>query len=527
MKSSTKVLLYIAPLLFAASALSQVDVTATGGTANASYATLKEAFDAINAGTHTDVITIGISGNTTETATAALNASGSGSASYTSISITPTGGATRTITGGIAEGSPLIDFNGADNVTIDGLSSSGNALTIANTTVAATSGTSTIRFINDATNNVITNCSIQGSATMGTTTNGGVMFFSTAASGGNGNDNNTISDCSIGPAGVNLPSKGIYGSGSTTTTAANNSSITISGNRIFDFFSPSTSNAGIYVTSGNTDWSISNNKFYQTGTRTWTTGSSHRVIEISNTSGNNFQVTNNTIGFSSAAGTGTYTLTGSTNTFRAISLNVGTTTASSVQGNTITAISHTTTTSGTTSSSPCMMIFVSSSGLVNIGNSAGNTIGSQDGSTNISFTSSSTSTSDVYGIHNFSLSSTNISSNSIGSITVSNSSTGSVVFFGIRVNTSSTAGITSTILNNVVGNSVGVITNNAAGSFSSRLIGIQNDRAQPTITGNTVRNMIISAPNTNSGTSAAVLGIYNAATANGGVTISHNVIHSL
>jgi hypothetical protein len=44
------------------------------------YATLKDAFDAINAGTHTGVINIGVCGDTTETAPAVLNASGGGAA---------------------------------------------------------------------------------------------------------------------------------------------------------------------------------------------------------------------------------------------------------------------------------------------------------------------------------------------------------------------------------------------------------------------------------------------------------------
>jgi hypothetical protein len=50
--------------LSAQSTFAQVDVAATGGV-NASYTTLRAAFDAINAGSHTGVITIGISGNTT------------------------------------------------------------------------------------------------------------------------------------------------------------------------------------------------------------------------------------------------------------------------------------------------------------------------------------------------------------------------------------------------------------------------------------------------------------------------------
>ena len=62
---------------------------------NADYATLKDAFDAINAGTHTGVINIGVCGDTTETASAVLNASGVGAASYTLVLITPTGVRTR------------------------------------------------------------------------------------------------------------------------------------------------------------------------------------------------------------------------------------------------------------------------------------------------------------------------------------------------------------------------------------------------------------------------------------------------
>src|SRR5262245_57901799 len=126
-----------------------IRVVATNSANDADYATLKEAFDAINAGTHTGAITIGVCGNTTETASAVLNASGTLSASYTSVLMPPN--ASHTIAGAIAAGSPLIDLNGADNVTINGFGS----LIITNTTVSATAGTSTIRLINGAQNNTI------------------------------------------------------------------------------------------------------------------------------------------------------------------------------------------------------------------------------------------------------------------------------------------------------------------------------------------------------------------------------------
>ncbi len=129
--------------------------------------------------------------NTTETATAVLNASGSGSASYTSLLIQPSGGAARTISGAIA-GDALVTLNGADNVTIDGLNTGGNTLTLSNTSTASTAGTSTLKFITDATNNTVTNVSILGSATISVSggTNGGNIWFAAGAVT-TGNDNNT------------------------------------------------------------------------------------------------------------------------------------------------------------------------------------------------------------------------------------------------------------------------------------------------------------------------------------------------
>jgi len=58
----------------------------------------------------------------------------------------------------------LVDLNGATNVTIDGIGTGGNALTLSNTTGSTPGGTSTIRFINGAQNNTITRCTILGSA---------------------------------------------------------------------------------------------------------------------------------------------------------------------------------------------------------------------------------------------------------------------------------------------------------------------------------------------------------------------------
>ena len=51
----------------------------------------------------------------------------------------------------------LIDLNGADNITINGLNTGDNTLSISNTTSSNVIGTSAIRFIADATSNTVTN----------------------------------------------------------------------------------------------------------------------------------------------------------------------------------------------------------------------------------------------------------------------------------------------------------------------------------------------------------------------------------
>lgn len=504
-----------------ASPLGNIEVEGTGGsgTQPTAYATLAAAFTAINTGVHTGTITIDVCGDTTETATATLNASG-GSASYTTITMSPAGGAARTISGAVTAGNPMIDLNGADNVIVDGLNTGGNSLTISNTTVSGTSGTSTIRFQTDATNNTVTNTSVLGSATMAAGTNGGNIWFGSAAVT-TGNDNNTISNCNIGPAGANLPSKGIYFSGSSNTDPGTaNSGIIINNNNIFDYFNAASSSAGIDLNSGSTNLSITNNKFYQTATRTFTAAVTHTGIRISNTSGNNYQVTGNTIGFANAGGTGTYTITGNANLFRGIHLQVGSTTASNIQNNTVAGISQTTTTNGTSTSSACVYI-LPQTGLIT---TTGNTVGSLSATGSLTYTSSSASNGEIMGIFNFSSQNSLVSNNNVGGITLNSTAAGNIVFNGIRTDLIST--VTATVSGNTVGGTVANSINNTATATGSRVIGINHVTGLISITGNTVRNMTMSAANTGTTSNASVIGISQTAVATG-ETVSQNTIHSL
>ena len=312
-----------------------IRVEATNSGNNADYATLKDAFDAINLGTHTGVINIGVCGDTTETASAVLNASGVGAANYTLVLITPTG--VRTVSGAIVAGSPLIDLNGADNVTIDGLNSGGNSLTISNTTVSATAGTSTIRLINGAQTNTITRCAVLGSSTASTTVAGGNILISTSTGGAN--SNNAISNNAIGPAGANLPTKGVMSLGSASPN--HNTGNLIDNNNVFDFFQAAISTAaGIDLQSNTATTTVSNNRIYQTAPRIFTVSATYSGILMA-TSGFNNTITGNTVGFGAANGTGITSISGSTNIFVGLNLTSGsTTTATSVQGNTISGIAR-------------------------------------------------------------------------------------------------------------------------------------------------------------------------------------------
>jgi trimeric autotransporter adhesin len=478
------------------------------------------AFAALNSATSgTGAVTILITADvTTETGAIALNAS----SKWTSITINPSG--VRTISGAITGGKPLIDLNGADNVTIDGLNTGTNALTISNTMVSVSSGTSTIRFIGGATTNTITNCTILGSFSGSAGTNGGTVFFSTDALTSAGNDNNTISNCTIGPAGSNLPTKGIYAdNGTASTTAANNSGITISNNNIYDFFGEDVPSIGLYITTGNKDWTITNNKFYQTATRTQTVGKQHSAISIANTiSGNNFTITGNTIGFSASDGTGKYTLVGLSGTaFAPIYLKLSSTgTASSVQNNTIAGIAMSGIQNGTGVDGPIICIDVVN-GLVNIGNIIGNTIGSINSNNSITYTSGATTGSDISGIYIESGSSDmTISNNTIGGIAVANSYTGAANIYGIRLTT------TGAIIcqNNTIGGTVANSLQSTSTDNYTFIKGIYNNTATATLTGNTIRNLSTSGGiRTKEG--ASLIGI--SSVANTATTISQNTIYNL
>jgi len=511
---------------------SYAQTTKTVGTAG-DYTTLGAAFDAINSGSITGAITLQIISSITETGTDSLIASGSGLASYSSVLIYPTGSG-YTISGNIT--APLIALNGADNVTIDGrLNQTGSKdLIITNTSNSNTAGTSTVRFINDATYNTIKYCTIKGSTTDLT---GGVVFFGyTNASLGNSNntiDNNDITNSSDG----NRPINTVYSKGTLTFINASN---TISNNNVYDFFNRSYISYGIKLDSNNTTWTIQGNSFYETQSFA-TTGNTnayfpYTVIYINSPAvGYNFNVNNNYIGGSSPqCGSGgsvpSWTKTnGSNNAFTGIYIFTGSGVGSetNIQGNTIKNFSY-------ANSADANFYGINiASGTVNVGTTSGNIIGSPSGTGSITYTCGPTQTINdgyyygwkFYGIYIYTSGTVNCQNNTISSITTANAATTNATHLnGIYKFPS---GGTTTISNNTIGsiNTANSINASSVSSVIDQLVyGIFCSGTFNTISGNTIANLTNGTTNTDTASSGSIHGIF---VDEGSTTITNNIVRNL
>lgn len=471
-----------------------------------------------------------------------------------------------------------IDMNGANFVIIDGRpggTGTVKQLTIANTSTA-TGGTA-IRFINDASGNTIKYTVLRSSFPSASS---GVVVFGTTT-GTSGNDNNTIDNCDIdGNAGTNASptlaaNNGIYSLGTVTTVAQYNSGNTISNCNIYNNFvtgSPATS-AGILLLSGNTGWTINANSIYQTNARTTTNNGTviYGIGIVNPASGNNFSVTNNFIGGSAAnCGGAAWTIDGSfSNRFNGIGLSVDTTVASSVQGNTISNFSFTSTSSSNTNSTTILASGIWSgimiaAGNANVGTSTGNTIGGATGNGSVFITgrnsgstvngigvaglgivtirhnkigsitstgSTTTISTGIIGIQSSSEGIVTIDSNTIGSVTTlnslqaSNASTGNTTQIVTGINNTGTA-TAMIITNNLIANLHNAYVPNTANT-NRIMAGIVSTGGINTITGNTVRNLGTAANTSGAGAAASVIGISLSVATEGITTVSQNTVYAL
>jgi len=201
-------------------------------------------FETINNGSVATNTIVNITSDlTAETGNVALNEFSGGN----SLTIQASGGAARVISGGNA--TALLNFNGADNITINGLNAGGNSLTIRNTTTGPA-----ILFVNDASGNTVTNSILEANS------NNSVVFISTGVT--TGNDNNSITNNTISGrsdvAGAPFNSINLIG----TSAAVSNTNTLISNNQIVNF-----QQAGIVIgTSDNV--TFTNNDISQNVSRT-------------------------------------------------------------------------------------------------------------------------------------------------------------------------------------------------------------------------------------------------------------------
>jgi hypothetical protein len=468
--------------LLCAQNISSQNVTVSGAVSgNGSYPTLQSAFIAINSSAQSAAsITVDISASTTETASALLNNGG-----WSFMLIRAVSGA-QTVSGNVS--APLVDFNGVTNVSVDG-----SSLTVSNSNTG-NALTATIRFINGASNNTITNCTIEGASTSSTL---GTVTFSTST--GSGNSNNRIIGCRIGPVGSNMAVNGIYSAG--TSTAANSGNIIIN-NFVFDFFNAGEPTSGIAVASNSTGWTISGCRIYQTASRTYTTSNTHRGIWIG--SGDGYSVTDNVIGYSSASQTGTMVLGGSVaNRYVAIEISAGTTLSNSIQGNTITAISFSTSSSAATVNGIlCGVNLISGSALI-----LNNLVGSTSGVGAIACYPT-TSGGAFVGINSSSTGTVTITGNYVGSAFSSGTTAGvsggvlGINISGISTNLSITSNtIGNPAANNLRGGTSGLTTGNSLfyGIFLT---------STPTGTVIITNNLIRNGASFGSGTGGVLRGIY-------------------
>ncbi len=429
------------------------------------------------------------------------------------LTVRPVTGATgRTISG--SHVTAIINISNGDYITIDGRpggAGSAKELTISNTD---TNGT-VVRLINDATNNTLKYLTIQGVATLA---NIGVVMFS-SSTGSTGNDYNTIDNCDIGN-GATTPTTGIY-SGSSENV---NDNITISNCNIYNFFAnvASRTGTGILVSANNSDWTIQGNSLYQTSDRTFSqSGTGFIGISIFNTQGNNFKVNSNYIGGQqSGAGGAAWTQTGDfTHTFVGISMYVGSTIASKVNGNVIKNIFVSSATTSTVNSGISIP-----AGLVYVGYTSGNTIGDLSSTDNIVFITSGTGGA-FSGIQFGSNGTTFeyiVRNNNIGGISCSTLTSGTMTLRGIWVQNEPGSATYPIISSNVVGGSV---ANSLYNSTNISTYGIHFSSAtnfiNPTVDSNTVRNI------TSAGTGASILtyGIYSQVA--GSHTMRSNLISNI
>jgi hypothetical protein len=463
-------------------------------------------FALINSGALSGNLTVNITSDlTAELGTNALNQWAEiGTGGYT-LTIQPSAATTRLISGSSTSG--LIRFDGADRVRIDGRSGgSGTFLTFRNTSTSA----ATILMLNDAQNNIVRNCILEGNSTSTTGNTAGVVNIGNTTLA-NGNDNNTITYNEIRDRSdlTGRPTMGIFSAGSTSALTQYNNNCVISNNNIHDWFiDGSTVQFAVNISSGNSGWSIDSNSIYQTAVRTNTiTSGSSRAINISfaatlATNGG-FNVRNNFIGGTAPGATGgDWTInvggTAIVHTFIPIAMTTGLI-PNTVSGNVIRNIDFT-----TVSPTAAATSFAGMSLAQGFYNVTGNTIGNSTGTGNIKITINvSTGTNNTCFLAGVLFGSASpcgmdFLNNNIGSITIAGTATSAV--FMQCVQHQGNPVTTSLIQSNVIGSTTTANSIQLNVPAQALIFGMRSTVANgfiPNFNNNFIQNITDNSPNAN------------------------------
>jgi len=453
-----------------------------------------------------------------------------------------------------------INFNGAGNVIFDGRP--GSTGTVIQLTLANTSTTGSVVQVGGDASNIGLNYVNVRSVNTGTAV-GAVQY--TAPSTAAGSSGHFITNCVFAPGATN-PQQYIFSSNGSASNFI--SSVNISNNLFRDWFVATGQNAAMNLGGTIRNWTISNNSFYQTATRTLTTGTLHYGILISGTTAGSggHTISANFIGGTAPNAGGTpWTYAGTVAT-RLVGISVngnstGNLTPTSIQGNTFANINMTTSSGATTSPGIiCGIQSIGTSHNFNIGTVTPNIIGSVTAANSIVTTSSSsgglamgitntasgavvisnnlvggfavntslpTVSSSFTGIQSSSGSPSTISGNTVGSLTVANS-----VITAPTTSTTATIvmGINSSAFNavNITNNTVMNLTSQYAGTSTGAVVrGINSTSGVNTITGNTVQNLATLAPNASTGATASVQGITLSTFSTSANVINGNTVNTL
>lgn len=496
-------------------------------------------FASINAGVVTGNIVAQITSDMTEDGTNQLNPfNESGPGGYT-LTIVPSSASMKTISGTVAQG--MIRFSGSRRVIIDGNAGlTDNNINISGQYRAGTkyltfrninTANPTFTFINDAVGNTIMNCIIESNNAG--TASGSILFSTTT--GTQGNDSNVIRECDIRDRSdlAGTYANGIYSSGTTTTLAHYNNFNKIIKCNIYNYFvNTAATTAGVFLTTGSSNWTIDSNSFYQTVPRDVTVSATYVGVYSASTLNMGLIVTNNYFGGTAPqCGGSALTYTGiGLYTYNGIQLLVGGIVPSSIQGNTVQNMNLTTSPASGSSVLFRGITVPTTSAYVNIGDVTGNTIGSPTGNGSISLTMNTTTTAYTTLAGIFSNAIGNISNNRIGSITVTGNSakTSSSQLFLLQWS-SSIAGWTYNCNNNLIGSLStpnSVYYNDTLSPCQVRPIFFQNAAGTNNIiTNNTVANITNNTPATTATTAASLL--YGVSASTGNNVISNNNMFNL